>query len=408
MSESPLIKKDTVSSDSSELKLLKNEHLPVLEQLVDSSRKLNQAANQLIDRIQPASQTIPVFIAGTGAVGGTLIKLISELEITVDCNIKIVGACNSSHYIWNEQGLPPAELTKQIKKGEKTDWNLILNKLTNYAPGRLIFVDATGSEEVARRYPTILESSINIATPSKLANTFEQDFYEQLQQISRSQEVEFLYEPTVGAGLPILSTINGLLTTGDAIKEISGVASGTMTYLFNELEAGTPFSKAVKKARKLGYAEPDPRDDLSGEDVARKFLTLARTIGLKVERSELDIQTLVPEHLISVDKETFLDELSEVDKYWKSQIEEAKQRNETLRYVGKLTNHDISVGIESVPVDSPLGRLSGTDNLFQIFTKRYSNSPIVIQGPGAGKEVTAAGVLADILNIAKKIIVSKH
>lgn len=407
MSESPLLKKENEPGNNAELKLLKNEQLPLLEQLVDSSRRLNEAASKLINRFQPAQPRIPLFIAGTGEVGGTLIKLISELD-TDDFTLDIVGACDSDHYIWDEEGIPAQDVRSLLEKGERTNWSHILNRLTHHAQDKLIFVDATGSAEVARLYPTILEANIHITTPSKRANTFEQEFYEQLQQITQTNDVEFCYEPTVGAGLPILSTVTRLLESGDTIKEISGVGSGTMTYLFNELEKGTPFSQAVRKARKLGYAEPDPRDDLSGEDVARKFLTLARTLGLKVERSELNIQTLVPEHLTTVDKETFLNELSEVDEYWKSKIKKAKERNETLRYVGNLTNHDISVGIKSVPLDSPIGRLSGTDNLFQITTKRYSNSPIVIQGPGAGKEVTAAGVLSDVLKIANKIIVSKH
>ncbi|MDZ7695145.1 MAG: hypothetical protein U5K69_29185 [Balneolaceae bacterium] len=149
-------------------------------------------------------------------------------------------------------------------------------------------------------------------------------------------------------------------------------------------------------------------DDLSGEDVARKFITLARSIGLKVERSEITLESLGPDHLKSVTRETFLTELSEVDQQWKSNIIKAKTEDKTLRYVGKLTNNDISVGIQSVPIDSPLGRLSGTDNLFQISTKRYSDTPIVIQGPGAGKEVTAAGVLADILKIGKRVIMSER
>lgn len=406
MSESPLLKKKAEAGNKSELKLLKNKHLPVLEKLVDSSRKLNRAANELIDRISSTRRSVPLFIAGTGAVGGTLIELISELDSEYSLNI--VGACNSSHFLWNKDSIPAVELEKRLFEGEPTDWNFILRELADFAPQELIFVDATGSAEVARLYPEIMRAGIHIATPSKRANTFEQAFYEELQELSEANDIAFHYEPTVGAGLPVLSTISGLLDTGDEIREISAVASGTMTYLFNQLEQGTPFSEAVRTARKKGYAEPDPRDDLSGEDVARKFLTLARTVGFNVERSELDVESLVPEQLISVDRETFLKELSQVDDYWKSQIEQVKKNNETLRYVGKLTNHGISVGIQSVPIDSPLGRLRGTDNLFQISTKRYAASPIVIQGPGAGKEVTAAGVLADVLKIADKIIVSEH
>ena len=407
MSESPLLEQSTNPENTSGHSLSRDEHLPVLERLVDTSRELTRAARKLVNRISANGRPIPVFIAGNGAVGGTLITLISELDHR-EIILNIIGACNSEHFVWDDEGIDPSSVNDRLQKGDRTDWSRIISKLTTFNTGELIFVDATGSAEVARLYPAILESQIHIATPSKRANTFEQAFYKELQHLTDLNNVQFRYEPTVGAGLPVLSTINGLLSTGDHIREISAVASGTMTYLFNELEKGIPFSKAVKQARENGYAEPDPRDDLSGEDVARKFLTLARTIGLKVERSELNVQSLVPEHLTSVDLNTFLSELTEVDEYWKSKMDEANQRNETLRYVGKLTTHDISVGIQSVPIDSPIGSLSGTDNLFQISTKRYSNTPIVIQGPGAGKEVTAAGVLADVLKIAQNIIVSKH
>lgn len=406
MSESPLLNNKIESNPDSELTLLKHKHLPVLEKLVDSSRKLKKAANVLIDQLKPNGRSIPVFIAGTGAVGGTLIHQISELSGTY--SIKITGVCNTRHYVWDENGINPHNLDSRLDEGDRTQWEEVLKLLKARSSKPLIFVDATGSAEVARLYPAILEAGIHIATPSKRANTFEQAYFERLQELTQSNGLEFHYETTVGAGLPVISTISDLLATGDTITEISGVVSGTMTYLFNALEKGDDFSKAVKKARELGYSEPDPRDDLSGEDVARKFLTLARTIGLKVERSEIDVETLVPEKLISVDRKTFLKEISEVDEYWKSKIDRAREKNETLRYVGKLTNHDISVGIQSIPIDSPIGQLRGTDNLFQIFTRRYSDTPIIIQGPGAGKEVTAAGVLADILKITRKILVSEH
>ena len=173
-----------------------------------------------------------------------------------------------------------------------------------------------------------------------------------------------------------------------------------MTYLFNQLEKGVPFSKAVIDARRKGYAEPDPRDDLSGEDVARKFLTLARTLGLKIERNELNVESLIPEELNNVDQATFLNRLSDYDKQWMQRNKEVQKNDKTLRYTGKLVNGTISIGIESVPKDSPLGQLQGTDNLIQIFSDFYNQTPLVIQGAGAGRQVTAAGVLTDILKTA--------
>ncbi|MDZ7695144.1 MAG: hypothetical protein U5K69_29180 [Balneolaceae bacterium] len=190
-------------------------------------------------------------------MGGTLISLIDDLES--DFSINIIGACDSKRFLWNSEGIAPSMVQAELKNGERTEWKNILHRLTNRVSSELIFVDATGSAEVARLYPAILDANIHIATPSERANTFEQSFYERLQDIVKKNNVEFRYEPTVGAGLPVISTISDLLATGDTIHEISGVVSGTMTYLFNELEQGTAFSQAVRTARELGYAEPDPR-----------------------------------------------------------------------------------------------------------------------------------------------------
>jgi len=172
-----------------------------------------------------------------------------------------------------------------------------------------------------------------------------------------------------------------------------------MTYLFNQLNQGMPFSRAIVKARELGYAEPDPRDDLSGEDVARKFLTIARTLSHRIEREELTVESLIPEQLQNVDKEAFLAGLSQVDEYWREKVSSAQQKGEVLCYTGRFKNGEIDIGIESVSKDSPLGGLKGTDNLIQIYSRYYNQTPLVIQGPGAGKDVTAAGVLSDILQI---------
>jgi len=193
-----------------------------------------------------------------------------------------------------------------------------------------------------------------------------------------------------------------LLDSGDSITELSGVLSGTMTYLFNKLEEGTPFSEAVLTAKKLGYAEPDPRDDLSGEDVARKFLTLAREIGLRIERDDLEVESLIPGELKNLDRESFLKRLPEFDEYWKNRLDEAASKGETLRYTGKLKDGKIRIGVESLPMNSSLGQLKGTDNLLRIFSSRYAETPLIIQGAGAGREVTAAGVLNDILKITKE------
>lgn len=361
-----------------------------------------RAARLLNDYLQHRQTTVDLFVAGTGAVGQTLLQQLATAD-TEELHFRLLGTCNSRHALWDDQGLDISRGSPDWSDASETDWRLLVEKLTQSFRHNIIFVDATGSEEVARLYPRLFASGIHVVTPSKLANTFEQSFFDKLQKESRRNNAFFRYETTVGAGLPVISTLRDLQDSNDEIREISGVVSGTMTYLFNQLEQGVPFSEAIIKARELGYAEPDPRDDLSGEDVARKFLTLARTLGLKIEREELQVESLIPEELAEVDKSAFLTRLKKYDEQWQQRMLEAQDNNETLRYTGQLIEGKISIGIESIPVNSPIRQLKGTDNLIQIFSTFYSQTPLVIQGPGAGKEVTAAGVLSDIMKTAKRL-----
>jgi aspartokinase/homoserine dehydrogenase 1 len=358
-------------------------------QLLLSRENAYETARAINDHPEKQKKTIPLFIAGIGAVGSALQKQLNDLNHP-DFNIKVMGYCNSEK-VWLQGRQKP------------TDWSSIIRQLSDSFTTDIIFVDATGSEEVARFYPRLFEAGIHVVTPSKLANTFEQDFYEKLRKTASDNDVQFKYETTVGAGLPIISTIQNLQETGDKIVEISGVVSGTITYIFNQLMKGVPFSRAVVKAREEGYAEPDPRDDLSGEDVARKFLTLARETGKKIERSELQVSSLVPEELSSVDAETFLKRLPEFDAYWAAKLEDARKNKSALQYVGCFDGQKISVDLQEVQQQSPMGQLQGTSNLIQISSKIYHKTPLIIQGPGAGREVTASGVLADILSIGKRL-----
>lgn len=365
----------------------------------DNARK---AAN-LIENLPPSKKpSIDLFVAGTGAVGKTLLNQLKDFKLE-GFKLRLLGTCNSRNTLWDDSGIT-LDNPLQWKDSQATNWDNLVEKLKKATTGNLIFVDATGSEDVARLYPQLFSSGIHVVTPSKLANTFEQSFFDELQLQTQKNNSSFRYETTVGAGLPVISTIKDLQSAGDTINKISGIVSGTMTYLFNQLEQGMPFSKAIVDAREKGYAEPDPRDDLSGEDVARKFLTLARTLGLKIERSELEVESLIPQELKDTDKETFLAKLSEYDDNWKQRLLLAEKQNKALRYTGKLQDGNIKIGIESIAKDSPLGQLQGTDNIIQIYSDFYNDTPLVIQGPGAGKEVTASGVLSDIIKTAKTLI----
>ncbi len=342
------------------------------------------------------SKVKKLFIAGMGAIGSTLLKQVSRND--TEKSLRVIGVCNSKHMLWYDRSQSHYS-HQELLRAPALDWSRILEKLKGYEKGTVVFIDATGSLAVADLYPQLLKNHIHVVTPSKLANTQLQDQFDDLHRLAVDHQVKFLYETNVGAGLPIIQPIKSLIQTGDKVLELTGVVSGTMTYLFSELEKGEKFSETVKKARQLGYAEPDPRDDLSGEDVARKFMILARICGIRVERDELEVESLIPDSLSNVDSAAFLKNLHTVDDEWAIRFSKVSANGQTLRYTGSLIDNKIKVGIEAVPKSSSLGQLRGTNNLIQIRTKRYNDQPLIIQGPGAGKEVTAAGVLTDILSI---------
>lgn len=342
----------------------------------------------------PKPQKIDIFVAGYGAVGSTLIRQINDLS---DSDyFHIVGICNSSRVAWFDEKSESVINNKTLSNGESKKWDKVINKLSPKSGRELIFVDATGEEEVANLYLKLFEKGIHVVTPSKIANTRKQIYFDLLHKTAEENSVSFLYETNVGAGLPVLRTVRDLVKSGDEITEISGVLSGTMTYIFTQLEAGRSFSESVLEARQLGYAEPDPRDDLSGEDVARKMMILSRVSGYSVERDELQVEPITPKDLENVDSQTFLERLPEFDQLWKEKFSSLRKKEKTLRYLGTMNKEGISVGLKELEIDSPIARLKGTNNIIQISTKRYSYQPLIIQGPGAGKEVTSAGILADI------------
>lgn len=341
-------------------------------------------------------QQTDIFIAGVGAVGGTLIRQLRNLSDTSSFNLH--GVCNSSRTLWLN-GKSPTINRQALAAGEPRNWDRLLEKLRPHDGKELIFVDATGDHEVAELYLNLFNNGVHVVTPSKIANTRKQAYFNLLQKTADENEVKFLYETNVGAGLPVLRTVRNLVQSGDTITEISGVLSGTMTYIFSQLDNGHTFSESVISARQLGYAEPDPRDDLSGEDVARKMMILSRVSGFEVEREDLDVEPITPKDLQNVDSATFLNRLPEFDNEWKERLSDLKEKGKTIRYLGKMDKRGIRVGLEEMDMNSPVARLYGTNNIIQIKTRRYDHQPLIIQGPGAGKEVTAAGVLADIRQI---------
>lgn len=354
-----------------------------------------KAARLLNDHFCVSGKRVRLFVAGIGTIGSELLNILTTLNEN-DIEYTVIGACNREKMYWNAHGIEPTKVTKAVEKGEPIDWQVIIDTLIREFDYRTVFIDATGDAGVARKYLQLLENGIHIVTPSKMANTVEQSYFNNLREAAEKNHTCFLYETTVGAGLPVIQTIRDLRASGDSLVKVEGVVSGTMTYLYDRLQKGTSFSEAIRKARKLGYTEPDPRDDLSGEDVARKFITLARCWDIEVERDHLEVESLVPEGYAELSLPEFLERINDVDEIWHKKVEKAAAAGKRLRYQGVLKDGHIRIGTRAVDAESPFGRLHGTDNLIAIYTQRYFKQPLIVQGPGAGREVTAAGLLSDI------------
>lgn len=373
---------------------------------VVNDAEARQAVHALHDEFALVRHRVHVFIIGAGVVGQALLSMLADQQQTLlerlNLSIHLVGLANTRQMVWKIEGIPfecaVAELNESDRAG---GLNAVVDQLIEAKLNRMIVVDATASDEVAHRYPDLLDRSIAIITPNKRANTKDQAFYERLQRAAHRHHVPYLYETTVGAGLPVISTMRDLIRSGDRILRIEGVLSGTIAYIFNSLAEGSTFSEAVCTARSLGYTEPDPRDDLRGEDFARKLLILAREMGLSVEREDVAVESLVPAHLFDVSVDDFMGQLDQLDPVWKERIEQARKEGGRLQYIGLIEEGRLSVRTRWIEPNSPFAHLKGTDNMVVYTTERYNEYPLVIQGPGAGPVVTAAGILADLIKAAE-------
>ncbi len=373
-----------------------------------AEKDLPRALQALHETFAIGQERVHLFLIGTGTVGGMLLDMLAdrtnEFQKHLRLNLNLVGAANTRHMLWDVQGVPFDEVSVRLEEAPPVEsLDALIDHLTQSQLERLLVVDATASDQVAQRYPELLDHNIGIITPNKRANTLSQDYYEALHAKARKQRVPYFYETTVGAGLPVISTLRTLVRTGDHIHSIRGVFSGTMAYLFGQLGEGKPFSAVVREARANGFTEPDPRDDLGGEDVARKLLILAREMGMSVERADVSVESLVPEALRRVSVDEFLDEVDSLDQEWSARVAEAESEDKRLVYLGSIANGRLEVGVRAVPKYSPLGQLEGTDNVVIFETDRYHVTPLVVQGPGAGPRVTAAGILADLIQAAELV-----
>ena len=348
-----------------------------------------------------------VFMFGVGTIGNQLLELMEKQSQAwleqLNLNMCLVGVANSKKMIWRTSGIPPEEAHSMLEtEGQVANIDTIIEHLTTSRLDRLIVIDATASNHVARCYPDLLKHNIAVVTPNKRANTLDIGFYNELQHAARDQQVPYFYETTVGAGLPIISTLRDLIRSGDEIIRIEGVLSGTLSYLFSEVANGLPLSEALENAYQSGYTEPDPRDDLSGEDVARKMLILAREMGLSLEREDIELSPILSKELFDLPKQEFLDSMNALLADWQPPLD-VTDNGSSMHYIGTIENGSIRIGLKKVGESSHFATLSGTDNMVVFTTQRYLNQPLIVKGPGAGPKVTAGGVLADVIRAAELV-----
>ncbi|WP_158883089.1 homoserine dehydrogenase [Rhodanobacter sp. L36] len=345
-----------------------------------------------------ARQAIALVLLGTGVVGGAFLKLLNTPAAT---SLRLVGVANSRRQQTDAASLASRGVREQLNnRGDVRDDALLLAALDASNTGAKVIVDATANAALAARHTDWLARGYHVVTANKALAGGELSGWRAL-QAATAKGGRYGDSATVGAGLPVLSTLRRLRSCGDSLLTLEGVFSGSLSWLFNQYDGSRPFSELLREARVQGYTEPDPRSDLSGEDVARKLLIIARNAGFALGVEEVDVQSLVPEALRTIDGESFLARLDELDASLAQRHAEAKARGCVLRFLARLNQRGRArVGLVEVPLTHPAARLYGTDNQFALTTTRYNAQPLVIQGPGAGPEVTAQALLGDVLESA--------
>ena len=402
--------------------LIRNQIVPLLinnavtgknVSLVLKTEKLHKALNVIHGEIFGVSRRINLVIFGKGTVGGTLINQVIAAHDNIlqrkNISLRIVAIANSQKILTAAKGIRKGWEEAFEREAVPYNFDTLQAFVDKNHLENLIAVDVTASKTFVDNYIPLIKSGYDLVSANKIANTISFSFYQELRKTLKQYQKTYLYETNVGAGLPLIDTIRLLHHSGENITRIKGIFSGTLSYLFNTFSAeNKPFSEVLQHAINSGYTEPDPREDLCGNDVGRKLLILARELDLGNEFTDVKIQNLIPEHLREGSVEDFLQRLDEFNAPYQ-QIKEAQEPDHVLRYVGDLhgdlasTNTvQLDVSLVSVPRNSALGQVKGADSIFEIYTESYGDNPIVIQGAGAGASVTARGVFGDILRLAEK------
>lgn len=374
--------------------------------VIIAKEDLGKALNAVHDAFfAELNKTLHVFSLGTGNIGATLYRQILEqhdfLLDNNDVDIKVVGMANSRQMYFDVDGIDLAAWPSLLEEhSEPADLAVFVERMKLFNLPNCVFVDNTASALPSTYYEDIFRSSISIVTCNKIANSGDYVYYRLLHDTARKYGVDFYYETNVGAGLPIVRVLKDLMMSGDRLLKIEAILSGTISYIFNNFVGDVSFHDIVKQAQELGYTEPDPRDDLGGVDFMRKMLILARDAGYPLEAQDVTLGNILPPSCLeasSVDE--FYAELLNADDYFNELKTRAEREGKVIRYIGKLENGKVSIGLELVDADHPFYALSGSDNIISFTTERYKLTPLVVKGPGAGAEVTAGGVFADLVNV---------
>lgn len=347
---------------------------------------------------------LALFLIGVGNIGGALLRQLQQQRGYLLANgfdLKVIGVANSRRFVLSPHGLNLTRWQEELAASRRRmDARALASAIAGLELTNAAIVDCTADAAIVDAYPDFVNAGLHIITPNKQANVLPWRRYSALMELLKTRQKHFLYEANVGAGLPVMSTLRDLIASGDRISKVEGIFSGTLSYLFNAFDGTEPFSAIVRRARELGLTEPDPRDDLSGQDVARKLLILARQAGSTMDIADVRVESLVPPRLArGAFSPRFFPSFAAYDDEFDRRLKRAQARGAVLRYVGTLEGDRARAGIKEFARDHPIAATKGSDNIIAFTTTRYAHTPLVIQGPGAGADVTAMGVFSDVLKL---------
>lgn len=374
---------------------------------VISSNDVKKAINVLHEEFfETTYKQLHLFVVGVGNVGSKLLAQIKQqqqfLQQNMRLQIKVVGIANSKKMAFNDEGIDLSQWKDVLNaSGEPMSIVRFIDIVQSKNFRNAVFADVTANEQIAQHYDALLQRSVSIVACNKIAASSTYKYYQKLKELAKEFNAQFLFETNVGAGLPVIGTLNDLLRSGDSITSIHAVLSGTLNFVFNHYDGSRSFAKVVKQAQDEGYTEPDPRLDLSGTDVMRKIMILAREAGEKLEMEDITNNSFMPEACMKGTVDEFYEQMEKHEDHFRQLYEDAKKAGNKLKFVATYANRQASVGLQQIPPQHDLYHLYGKDNVVLFYTNRYIEQPLVVKGAGAGAEVTASGVFADIIRAGR-------